>query len=352
MILNGTYSTKNTDHPKVKFDFQLKGIDIPSSYNSFSLVKKYMPLAKKARGKLSANFSFNTTLDKEMLPLYESLNGTGQVSTSAIEIDGLNTLEKIAEALYIDELKKIKLNKVLVKFRFINGKMVTKPFDIKYKNIKAEVAGWTALDQSIEYVMAMEIPRKELGTGANDILEGLAQEAEKLGLDYELPENINVGVTIGGTLSNPKIKTDLKQSGNDLVKKAKEEIIKEVSKELQQQAEQILREADEAAKKIMAEANKQANSLRKGTDKAIAELNKETDKQANALMTEAKKQGLLAELAAKEAIKQLRAEADKQIDSLRSEGDKQADTILNEAKKQSVKLKKEARKQADALLKQ
>lgn len=351
MTLNGTYSTQGAGRPKVKFGFQLKGVDIPASYDYFALVRKYMPVAKKTKGKLSAGFTFNTTLDNTMMPVYESLNGKGQLSTTEITVDGLNTLVKIADALYMDELKKLKLNKVLLNFRFVNGKMITKPFDIKYKNMTAEVAGWTALDQSIDYVMAMDIPRSQLGSGANSLLDGLVKEAEKLGGDYELPETIKVGVTIGGTLSNPKIKTDLKQSGSDLVKKAKEEIIKEVSKELQQQAEQILREADQTAKKIMAEANKQADALRKGSDEAIAELNKETDKQANALMTEAKKQGLLAELAAKETIKQLRAETDKQINSLRSEGDKKADELLHEAKKQSDKIKADARKEADALLK-
>jgi vacuolar-type H+-ATPase subunit H len=352
MTVNGTYLTKNLKQPKVEFGIKLKNVDIPASYDNFALVRKYMPVAKKTKGKLSAGFTFSTSLDDAMMPVYESLNGKGQLNTSELTIDGMNTFEQIAQALSVDALKKLTLDKMKVSFRFINGKMITSPFTLKYKNISGEVEGWTSLDQSIGYVMSLNIPRSELGSEANKLLDGLVKEANKLGVGYELPETIKVGVKIGGTLTHPKIKTDLKQSSDDLVKKAKEEILKEVSKELKEQAQQILAEADKAAKRIMSEAKKQADALNKNADIAVAKLNKETDKQAADLMKEAHKQGALAEFAAREVVKKLRAESDKQVQSLRSEADKKADAILGEAKKQSVKLKKEARKQADALLKQ
>ncbi|MCF6342372.1 MAG: hypothetical protein L3J31_06160 [Bacteroidales bacterium] len=351
MTVNGTYSTRDMELPKVDFRFDMKDIDIAASYDHFALVRQYMPVAKKTNGKLSAGFTFNTSLDNAMMPVYESLNGKGILTTTKITVDGLNTLEQIAGALSIDALKKLTLEKMKVSFRFINGKMITKPFKLKYKNMTGEIEGWTALDESIGYVMTMNIPRGELGPDANKLMDELVKEAGKLGVNYELPETIKVGITVGGTLSRPEMKTDRKQSSNELVKKAKEEIVKELGKELNEQALKILADADKASKKIMAEAKKQADALRRNADDAIRNLNRETDKQAAVLMEEARKQGALAEFAAREAIKKIRSESNKQIDSLRDEADKKSDAILKEAKKQSDRIKKEARQQSDALLK-
>jgi len=350
MTVSGSYSTVDLAKPKVDLKFNLKALDIPSAYNQFAVMRTYLPIAKKASGKFSASFNLKTNLDQQMMPVYETMNGAGQLNTSKITINGLNTLLQIAEALNISQLKNLELDKLFVKFQFINGKMAVKPFDIKYKNITANIEGWTSFDQSIGYVMGLDIPRAELGTNANQLMEDLMKKANALGGNFELPDNISFDILIGGTLSKPTIKTGLAESGNDLIKKAKEEVIRQISEEAKAQARKIIAEADKQAKALIAEAEKQANYLRLNADEAIKQLNAETDKQVAALMTEAKKQGFVSELAAQEVIKQLRKEADSQIGKLENDADKHADALVNTAKKTAAGLKKEAQKQADALL--
>lgn len=352
MNINGNYSTKDPQNPDFNLDIKLLDINIPTSYEKFALIRKYLPLAKKTDGNFSASLKLKSKLDNDMNPVYETMNGSGNLTTTKIEVKELNTLVAIANVLYFDELKNMELDKINLDFQFVNGKLITKPFDLKYKNFSGKLEGWTGLDQSIGYIMTMNIPRQELGGEANRLMEEIAKEAEKLGLDYELPDNIKVGISIGGTLSKPAIKTDLKQSGNDLVKQAKEEMEKQIRKELQERADKLLAEADKQAKAIMDEANKQAAYLRKNADDAVKKLNTETDKQVESLMTEAKKQGVIAELAAKEAVKQIRKETDKQVQSLRGNADKQIDSLLKTAKNQSDAIKQEARKQADNILKE
>lgn len=351
MIVTGSYSSADPVKPTVKLNFKLFGLDIPSAYNQFAVMRTYLPIAKKTSGKFSANFYLNSDLDDQMMPVYESMNGAGQLSTTAITVNDLNSLLQIAEALKFDKIKKLELEKLLVKFQFVDGKMAVKPFDVNYKNISATIEGWTSFDQSINYVMGLNIPREELGADANQMMENLLSEANKLGGSFTLPETIAFDVLIGGTLAKPVVKTALAQSGNDVIEKAKEEVIKEISKEAMEKAELILAEADKQAKRIIAEAEKQAKYLRENSDEAIASLNAETDKQAEALMVEAKKQGFVAELAASEAIKQLRKEADSQIQSLSNDSDQQAENLIQTAKKTAKQIQDEARKQADELLK-
>ena len=351
MTVNGSYSTQNPGQPKVNLNFGLKNMDIPAAYNKFAVVRTYLPVAKKTNGTMLANFNLSATLDEQMMPVYETMNGRGRLSTSKITINDLNTFLLIAEALKITKLQNLELDKLDVGFKFIDGKMAVNPFEINYNNISAEIEGWTGFDQSIGYVMNLNIPREELGSGANQVMENLLNEANKLGGNFSLPENISFDVLIGGTLSKPTINTGLAESGNDLVEKAKEEIIKEISEEALAKARQIIDEADKQAKAIVAEAKKQANYLKENADDAVASLKNETQKQTDSLIAIGKKNGFVAELAAKEAARQLNKEADNQAKKLLNEADGQADKLISEAEKIANTIKQEAQKQADALLK-
>lgn len=350
MMVSGSYSTLDPKLPEVNLDFKLKKLDIPTAYKQFGVMQTYLPIAEKTIGNFSANLNVYANLNEEMNPVYESLTGAGQLNTSKISVNGLNTLSLIADALKFDQLKNLDLNELLVKFQLIDGKLAVQPFDLKYKNITANVEGTTSFDQSIAYVMGLSIPREELGNSANQALDQLMKEAQKLGGNFTLPENISFDVLIGGTLSKPTVKTGLAEGGNSLIENAKEEMIKDVSREVGEKADQILAEAEKQADAIVAEAEKQAKALRKSADEAISKLNAETDKQAEALMTEAKKNGLVAELAAKETIKQLRKESDKQVQKLSNEADNKGNALINTAKKTAAGIRAEARKKADKLM--
>ena len=350
MSVRGDYSTKDPEKPGVNLVFDLEELDIPATYNTFAVMRRYLPLAKKTTGSMSASLTLNTLLDRQMMPVYESMNGRGEIRTSAIEINDLNTLLEIAEALNLNSIKKLKLEQMKASVLFVDGKMMVKPFDMKFKNSSATVEGWTSFDQSIGYVMQFKIPRTEFGSQANQLIEGWLAEVNKLGTNFSLPENITFDVLIGGTLSKPTVKTTLAEVGNDLVKTAMDEIVKEISQEAREKAQALLDEAEKQAKAIIAEAEKQAKYLRENTDEAIRKLNAEFDKQSTALMAEAKKQGFLAEMAAKEAVKKLKKETDEQVAKLKADSDKEIDKLLDTAKKKAADIKKEAQAQADALL--
>ena len=51
------------------------------------------------------------------------------------------------------------------------------PFHVKYNDIDMEIGGMHGFDQSIDYVIAMKVPRAMLGSDANNLLNNLAQQA-------------------------------------------------------------------------------------------------------------------------------------------------------------------------------
>ena len=357
MRVNGTYSTVIPENPAIDINLDINQIDIQQAYNTFSIISEYAPIAKKTSGKFSIKMNLKSSLDKEMEPIYETMNGGGELSTSRITIKDVNTLNKIADALKYEKIKSMVINKILFQFKFVDGKILIEPFDIKYENIKANLGGWTGFDQSIDYVMNLNIPRGEFGSAANNVLNNLVNEANKQGADFSLGETVSLDVLIGGTLSNPEIKTGLKESGKniveDVIKQVEEEIKKkkeEITKQAREQAQKILDDADKQAKKIIQEAKKQAENIRKNANDAAQNLRDEADKQAKQIEQEGKKKGFLAEAAAKESAKKIRSEADKQANNLTNEADKQANMVVNKANKEADNIRKKAQEEADKLL--
>ncbi len=358
IVMNGMYSTIIPEKPEIDFDLNIKNIDIQESYSAFAIVNKYIPIAKKVSGKYSVDFRMVGVLDSSMSVVYKTLVGGGKLETSPVKIQDVNTLNQIADALKYDKLKSMDINKILLEFEFVNGKIMVEPFDIKYNDINGEISGWTGFDESIEYVMTLEIPRKEFGSAANNALENLVGEANKYGANFSLGETVPVNITIGGTLSKPVIKTGLGESGKSTAENMKEQVEKEIkkqkeelSKEAKAKAQKLIEDADAEAQKLIKEAEKQAERIRSESKNGAKQIRDEAGKQAKNLEAEGKKNGMIAEMAAKEAAKKVRKEADKQANNLTAEADKKAWQLVDVAKKQAANIKKNAQTEADRILK-
>jgi len=355
--LSGYYTAIDVAKPEFDFSMNINEIDIQQAYNTFGTLSEYAPIAKKTEGKFSTEMTLNSVLDKEMMPVYETMTGKGKLKTSRLTIQDVNTLNKLGELLKYDKIKRMVIDKIQLEFQFIDGKLLIEPFDMKVNNYKATLGGWTGFDQHIDYALNLQIPRSEFGGAANDFLEGLVKQANDKGAKFSLGETVSLNAGIGGTLTNPTIETNLKETGknmaDDLKKQIDDEVEKkkeELRKEAQAEADKILSDANKQADKLVTEANKQAAKIRKEAKSAAKKITNEAEKQAKKVEEEGKKKGFLAEAAAKETAKQMRKEAQKQADNVIEEGNKQAEGIENKAKSEAIKIKAEAKKNADKVL--
>lgn len=356
MQMSGYYTAINPEKPEFDFNMNIDQIDIQKSYNTFGTITKYAPIAKKTSGKFSTQLRLKSILDQEMMPVYETMTGLGKLQTSQITIKDVNTLNKLGDILNYEKLKRMVIDKVMLDFKFIDGKLIVEPFDMNVNKLNASLGGWTAMDESIDYALNLEIPRSEFGNAANDFLNGLVKQANDKGADFSLGDMVSLNTGIGGTLSNPIIKTNLKESGKDMMEVVKIEFGKEIEKkkeeltqEAKAQAQKILDDANAQADKLVSEAEKQAAKIKKEAANAGKIITDEADTQAKKLEEEGKKNGFLAEAAAKESAKIMRKEAKTQADNLVSEANKQADGVVIKAKSEASKIKKDAQKKADKI---
>ena len=230
--VNGAVSTKGKV-PVFNMDLNLNQVDIAQSFTQLDMLKKIAPIAGIVNGKINSTMKFNGNLDAmELTPDLNSLTGDllGQLLSTTVSAQNSTLLNALGSNLKFIDMSKINLNELKAAVTFKDGKVNVKPFDIKYKDIKATIGGTHGFDQSMNYNLKFDVPAKYLGTEANALIAKLSPaDAAKL-------ENIPINALMTGSFSSPKISTDMKGAvtnlTNQLVKQQKEKALKQGSSAL------------------------------------------------------------------------------------------------------------------------
>jgi hypothetical protein len=290
--MGGLYETRSETGPSVAFQLDMNALSVKETAKTFSTLKQLAPIAEQTKGTVSVSgFNFSCKADKAFNPDMKTVNGSGTLKTSALEIEGFEMIKKIAGALKMDKLKKWKMEPFQASFTIEKGNVTVKPFKTKVGNYTAEFGGQNGLDKSINYAVNLEIPRAEFGGAANGILNGMLAKASSNGIKAEIGDVIPIAIKVTGTFADPKVSTDIRNQANNAMN------------DLKKQAEQRLKEEAERQKKeLLDKANAEKDRLKKEAENRI---NQEKDK----LKSEAEKAKAEAERRAKEEAEKAKKKA-------------------------------------------
>jgi hypothetical protein len=350
--LKGSFDTRNHDKPFLDFGYDLKGIDIQELVKNFVTIEKLAPIAKSAQGKITSTFTMKAGLTPNLDPIYNTLNGQGDLFTNLVTISGFKPLEKMSEVLKMDQLKSQTIKDLKAKFKFADGKVTVTPFDVKLGKIVTTISGSTSFEQDIDYVLKMNIPKEEIPASMIKLVEDQVKKVNALApkLDIKvIPDNIPVNVKVLGKTTDPKVTTDfkeallgatgnlkdnLKNTAKELVNTAKDSVktiikdkVEDVKEDLIAKKQQLMDDAQKQADKVKGEAKKAANLVRS-----------EGDKQANALMSEAGNNPIKKK-AAELSGNKIKKEAEEKAQKIEKEGDTKADAIMNAATAKADQIK-------------
>lgn len=246
--LSGLYSTrKDKKTPDIALSYDVSGLSAEKTFYAFNTVQKLMPVGKFISGKINSKLTLNGKLGGDMTPLLSSLTGNGNL----LLLDGIlkkfAPVEKIAQTLNVADLNGFSLKDVKTFFEFANGKVLVKPFKVKVKDIEMEIGGVHGLDQSLDYMIGMKLPRSVIGNQGNALINNLAQQANSKGIPVKLSDYINLNLKMGGTITNPQLKTDLKDATGDLAADIKQQAA-DFAKQKLDSAKQQLKDSATAIK--------------------------------------------------------------------------------------------------------
>ena len=273
-VMNGSYSTaKSESEPELKASFALNGLSFSQTFKELDMVRQMAPIFENLNGNFSGKITVDTKLDNTMSPKLETLTASGNLSTRDLNLSNVAIIDQIADATGHKELKNISAKDLNVEFTVSEGRIRTKPFDIKMGNMSLNLSGTTGLDQTIDYTGKLKLPAT-----SNTMLSA-------------------IDLKIGGKFSSPKITIDTQSMARQAVAASADKTVESVGKQLgidlsdaEKQKEELVKAAQQASQKLVAEAEKQkANLVSKAGNNVIAKL--AAEKAGDALIAEAKEQG-------------------------------------------------------------
>ncbi len=335
MFMSGSYDSKNIEKPIADFNFNISGFDIRKTYDSFLTVKEIAPITKNCVGKISASLSLNTVLDKEMSPVYNTLNSKGSFSSANIGINDNNIFNQLSDITKLEEFRNPKLKNIHVAYKIKNGNLTIEPTSFKIGGGTVSFAGTQSLDKSIDFDLGMQLPQ----SAAKQVLS-------KLPIDG-LPDKIDVTAKIGGTVTDPKITKFESNLTNSIKDRVKEEI-KKVKEDVKEEARKILADAQKHADRVIAEAKTVSKNIKKEADKAGKKVINESKKQGKELIKKAGN-NIIKRKIAEETSKKLEKEARKKAKQLNQKADKESKKIIKKAENESKKIMDDAKKRVEKL---
>ena len=273
-VMNGSYSTaKSESEPELKASFALNGLSFSQTFKELDMVRQMAPIFENLNGNFSGKITVDTKLDNTMSPKLETLTASGNLSTRNLNLSNVAIIDQIADATGHKELKNISAKDLNVEFTVSEGRIRTKPFDIKMGNMNLNLSGTTGLDQTIDYTGKLKLP-----TANNTVIN-------------------SIDLKIGGKFSSPKISIDTQSMVHQAASAATNKAIEAVGKQLgidlsnaETQKEELVKTAQQAAQKLIDEAEKQkVNLVNKAGSNVLKKL--AAEKAGDILITEAKEQG-------------------------------------------------------------
>ena len=283
-VMNGSYSTtQNKVEPELKASFALNNLSFSQTFKELNLVRQMAPIFEKLNGNFSGKIAVDTKLDNTMALQLETLNASGSLNTRDLNLSNVALLSHIAEATGRTELKELNAKDLNIDFTIKEGRVNTRPFDIKMGGLNLSLNGSTGLDQTIDYIGRLTLPKANTS-----------------------PFN-TIDLKIGGKFSAPKVSIDTKsmakQAAAATTQVATDKAVEAIGEQLgidisnaEKQKEELVKAAEQAAQRLVSEAERQkANLVNMAGSNVFKKL--AAEKAGDVLISEAKEQGakLIAE---------------------------------------------------------
>ncbi len=233
LTMNGSYTSNKENKPLFDLKMNLEDVDLPSAFQSFGTVQRYMPIAGKSQGKISSQFSLSGAMNEKMSLIPVSLNGMGNLSTQNIMIVDSPVFDQIRGIIKKEKLKNVKIDDFTAKFQFENGRLTLNPFKTKVADQQATIYGNLSAVREINLNMDFIVNREDLGADINkgiDILPG-SQNIKM----------VEASVILKGSLSNPDVSLDLSKARNQIEQEVKKASIEDIKGSVKKIGDELMK---------------------------------------------------------------------------------------------------------------
>ncbi len=192
--LAGTYEAPDKKRARWDMTLDLQGIQIAEVAANFPTVRRLAPIVKQTQGTVNLRVSAASALRPDLMPELSTLSGSGLVEVIQAVVQGSASLQALSAAAKMPQLSTLQIAGTQIRFSIQNGELRVEPFQLRAGQLQMEVGGTTRLDQTLAYVIGLEVPA--------GWAQGFLQAA---GLPIQAPATVRLVADLGGTVTQPKV---------------------------------------------------------------------------------------------------------------------------------------------------
>ncbi|WP_430613298.1 AsmA-like C-terminal region-containing protein [Flavobacterium sp. JP2137] len=153
-------SYKPTSYTRAHFDYEIDAanFDIQRAYKEIKLFREMATMAKDAYGKVSLKYKLNGTLNGEMFPIMNTLEGEGQMTLEDIQFKGFKLLNSIASKTDMNSLEDGSVSKVEINTSIKNNVMTIERTRMKMAGFRPRFEGQITLDGQMNIGFRLGLP--------------------------------------------------------------------------------------------------------------------------------------------------------------------------------------------------
>ncbi len=225
LALNGSYQGNEKD-ADVDFAVKINPFTIPAAYQTFTILQKYLPIAKKSTGDLYSDISVKGKLDEQLNFIASTLNGSGSFSGKNVQLANTETTDKFKAVFKADKLENMKMKDFTANFNIKDGNVLVEPFTTSLAGQEVKVDGSVLVDLTADLNLGFQVHKSDLSSNISSMLNAIPG-ASKI-------ETYPIDVKIKGDITSPSVTPDLTKATtlitNELKNSAKENLDKAAEK--------------------------------------------------------------------------------------------------------------------------
>lgn len=222
--VNGSYNTKDINHPLYDFGLKIENLSIQQAASSFSIIQTYAPIAGLVNGSFGTDFNLKGELGQDMTPLMNTIDAGGLIKVAQAALSQSKLIAGVTSVTKLNDADNVTLKDVVMSATIKEGRLSVKPFNVKFGEYVTNVSGSTGLDGSINYQLKMNVPAGKLGSQFQSFVN------QNTGANNPTNE-IPVTIGLGGTYTDPKT-TLLMQEQKEQAKEAVTAVAEEKTKQV------------------------------------------------------------------------------------------------------------------------
>lgn len=220
--VTGSYKNTPQKQPLFDFTFDIRGFDIPATFNTLSGIRQLAPIASDCEGKISTSLKMNGQLKPDLSIIPASVDAVAMLSTFNVVVKESPVFSQLKNIINPELLKNVTISDFKANIDVNKGNIDLKPFKTKVAGQETTLSGSLNTEQLLNLKMDFVINRDAFGQDIKNILSAIPGN-NKI---QQLP----AGVVLNGPVGNPSVKLDLTETKDVVANAAKGEIQNSLNK--------------------------------------------------------------------------------------------------------------------------